>query len=287
MLRNRMDPVESPRLFYDHTKSESGQRKHLTYPRGTRAFLYYFTPQDKPRIAGELRLRVPSNDNPASFESVSDLLKANGQIWSRSLTTVSKFYIPLYEKLKEELLVPDHLDAVLSTFPNKFSKRLFNRSELLYTLNDTFIVNFSASKQTFIAITEQGMETLEIGGLFSEEAEQELLFFTGESPSLASSTFMALNEFVGSALARFERSTLPDHEGTRTIVLRFLKIITPVKCVITDSIIVQPEEGELHRRFPRSRNTDQLLKVWFLNIDKKARGTNRTMVRGLQLLWDT
>jgi hypothetical protein len=36
-------------------------------------------------------------------------------------------------------------------------------------------------------------------------------------------------DFVGSALARFELSTLPDHEGTRTIVLRFLKIITPVK----------------------------------------------------------
>jgi hypothetical protein len=39
------------------------------------------------------------------------------------------------------------------------------------------------------------------------------------------------HEFVGSALARFKRSTLPEHKGARTVVFRFLKIITPVKVV--------------------------------------------------------
>jgi hypothetical protein len=38
------------------------------------------------------------------------------------------------------------------------------------------------------------------------------------------------HEFVGSALVRFKRSTLPENEGTRTSLLRFLKMITPVKC---------------------------------------------------------
>jgi hypothetical protein len=87
--------------------------------------------------------------------------------------------------------------------------------------------------------------------------------------------------FVGSALARFERSTLSDHEGTRTIVLRFLKIITPVKCVIPlyDGYICAPREGELHRK------SQQVLRkvqpVWSVNIDKSKR-----MLRGRELLWD-
>jgi hypothetical protein len=97
------------------------------------------------------------------------------------------------------------------------------------------------------------------------------------------------NEFVGSALARFERSTFPLHKGTRTVILRILKIITPVKCVIPDydGYIVQPEEGEFHRRFRIHRNAKNLLKfkedppVWSVDIDKKG-----TMTRALQLLWD-
>ena len=58
------------------------------------------------------------------------------------------------------------------------------------------------------------------------------------------------HDFIGSALVRFERSTLPEHEGARTVVLRFLKIITPVKCVIPlyDGYISCPKEGELHQR---------------------------------------
>ena len=51
-------------------------------------------------------------------------------------------------------------------------------------------------------------------------------------------------------MARFERSTLPDHEGTRTVVLRILKIITTMRCVIPlyDGNIMPPKEGELHQR---------------------------------------
>ena len=89
------------------------------------------------------------------------------------------------------------------------------------------------------------------------------------------------HEFVGSALARFERSTLQEHNGSRSVVLRFLKIITPVKCVIPlyDGYICCPKEGELHRRsYPKSDES-----VWSVNIDK----SKGAIIRGLQLLWDT
>ena len=91
------------------------------------------------------------------------------------------------------------------------------------------------------------------------------------------------HDFVGSALARFERSTLPEHEGTRTIVLRFLKMLTPVKCVMPlyDDYICRPREGELYRRSKQIPRKDR--SVWGVNIDKSK---SKYMLRGGELLWD-
>ena len=91
-------------------------------------------------------------------------------------------------------------------------------------------------------------------------------------------------------MVRFERLTLPDHKGTRNVVLRFLKILTPVKCVIPlyDGNIVPPKEGELHRRsslryhrgFVKVTIGEFDPPVWSADIDNSP-------MRGLQLLWDT
>jgi hypothetical protein len=50
---------------------DRAQELHPSFPPDTKAFLYYFTSPEKPRIAGELRLRVASSDDPASFKSGS------------------------------------------------------------------------------------------------------------------------------------------------------------------------------------------------------------------------
>ena len=151
-------------LLYD--SAWKSPYKLLPFPPDTKAFLYYSTPPGKPRIAGELRLRVTSSDNPGSFESGSDLLMINGQPWFRPLYTLSKYITPLYEKLREDKLIPDDLDAVLSTFPRKGFQ--FRRSHFLYTLNDTFVVNFSGISLRFFVITEQGTESLLFRDVFSE-----------------------------------------------------------------------------------------------------------------------
>ena len=141
------------------------QNSLRAYPPHTTAFLYFFMPPKKPRIAGELRLRVASSDDHASFESGTDLLKLNGQPWSRTLYYVSKYYPPLYEKLREDGFVSDDLDAVLSTFPRK---RL-NRCQFLYTLDDTFILDLSYAKQQFTIITGQGMQLIGFHRVFVEK----------------------------------------------------------------------------------------------------------------------
>jgi hypothetical protein len=153
MLQNQSNAVKSLRLYYNESDSVTS-----TYPPDTKSFLYYFTPPGKPRIAAELRLRITSSGVPTSFEGGSDLLKPNGQPWSRPLCVLSKYYKPLYEKLREDRLVPDDLDAILSTFTSK--RFLYNTSHLLYTLNDTFIIDFN-SDQFFSVITEQGMELIQ------------------------------------------------------------------------------------------------------------------------------
>jgi hypothetical protein len=122
-LHNQSSPVSALRLYYDKSDRnyEPGTTIYSTYPPDTKSFLYYFMPPDKPCIAAELRLRVTSSKDPASFESGSDLLKSNGQPWSRPLWILPRYYNRLYEKLREDRLVPDDLDAVLSTFTSNFA----------------------------------------------------------------------------------------------------------------------------------------------------------------------
>ena len=137
-------------------------------PPNTKAFLYYYLSPEKPCIAGELRLRVTSSDDPASFENGSDLLRYNGQPWLRPLYVLPEFYIPLYEKLREEQLVPDDLDRALSTLPLPKETLRCNWSHRLYTLNDTFIVDFGGCRcgPIFHVISELGVEKLPFGGMF-------------------------------------------------------------------------------------------------------------------------
>jgi hypothetical protein len=67
-------------------------------------------------------------------------------------------------------------------------------------------------------------------------------------------------------------------------VLRYLKIITPVKCVIPlyDGCIVPPNEGELQRKFAVKSTVELDRLVWSINVDKPKSRT----AQGLRLLWD-
>ena len=156
VLHNQSRPVLSTRLFY-HPASIMGT--FLPYPPDIKPFLYYFTLPEKSRISGELRLRVIPRDDPASFESGYDLLGYNGSPWSRPLCALRRRYIPLYEKLREEKLVSDELDSLISTFPTSLFRQ-YHRGRELYSINDTFIVDFSKRDLKFTVITEQDVETL-------------------------------------------------------------------------------------------------------------------------------
>ena len=93
----------------------------------------------------------------------------DGQLWSRPLYSLSKYYVPLYEKLREDRLISDDLDTVLSNLPSKL--QLFRRRNYFYTLNDTFVFDFSHDALIFFVITEQGVESLSFQHTFSDNRE--------------------------------------------------------------------------------------------------------------------
>ena len=159
------ETVITPRLSYDSTFQIDGTQGR-PYPPDTNVFLYYTTPPGRPRIAGELRLRLISNHDP-SFASGSDLLRINDQPWSRPLHILPQCYTVIYEKLREERLIPDDLHAALSAFPKKISK--YSQSQHLFTLHDTFIIDFAKSAPILSVVTEKGTETLAFRQSFFEK----------------------------------------------------------------------------------------------------------------------
>ena len=91
----------------------------------------------------------------------------NGQPWSRPLHVLPKRYTLVYEKLREERLIPDDLHAALSAIPKTLA--LNSRTQFLYTLHDTFIIDFSKYAHSLYVITEKGMGTLPCSALFSDK----------------------------------------------------------------------------------------------------------------------
>lgn len=111
-----------------------------------------------------------------------------------NFTLTQNINIPLYKKLREQLLVQDNLDAILSTFYNK--KRVLHQleycSQLLYRrLNDTIIiVDFSNFMRQSTVITEQGMETILFYGQFSESRPTLGAPYTGAFTNYRLSTLL-------------------------------------------------------------------------------------------------
>lgn len=93
---------------------------------------------------------------------------------------------------------------------------------------------------------------------------------------------------LGSALACFERSTLPSHAGRRAVVLRILEIVRPVALAAAEKgyagRVEPPRAGELlmvaqvgDRRKRKRKPTP-----WAFDLDKKGDSSVRRMLR---LLW--
>lgn len=78
---------------------------------------------------------------------------------------------------------------------------------------------------------------------------------------------MYIDQFdLGSALCCFEESSLPSHQGTRTMVMRVKKVTSPIETTIPDydGWVLKPQEGQLVGMHRTSSEP------WSLDIDKQG-----------------
>ncbi|PIL27880.1 hypothetical protein GSI_10002 [Ganoderma sinense ZZ0214-1] len=216
------------------------------FPNGTHGFIYYHVPPYSSPLAGELRFRITSSCDPASFASGSDLLTERSMPWRYPLYKIvcrpycSDFVALL---LQDALISQRTLDLVTAAV-----KPLY-----------------STSTSTHLALSENArhpgrLPSTPVLSAFGQEFDFRYgvgLNFCGifaSQDSIVShhmrfiSTFRVLTEgkyvrycpFEGSLVCSFERSTLPEHVGKRVVVIRVKRFIDsdPVR------LAPLPEQGD-------------------------------------------
>ncbi|KAF9042423.1 hypothetical protein BJ165DRAFT_265949 [Panaeolus papilionaceus] len=188
--------------------------RYFLYPSGTRGFLYYHWPSDRPRISGEIRFRITPSDNPASFSHGYDLPQRPSKFrrqkpWCLSLLSIPqrKSYNCILTQLESDGLITNNLAEVVRNVASL--RPISPASHLLFTLSDPLEINYANSPViTFRAVTEQ--------------SQHEMYFKT---PHCGPWTRPRMKFNSGIITACFERSTLPENEGSRVVVLRCLDVV--------------------------------------------------------------
>ncbi|GLB38770.1 hypothetical protein LshimejAT787_0506350 [Lyophyllum shimeji] len=275
----------------------AGTHRHR-FPRDARGFLYYHCDHNLPPTAGEIRFRLTPNDNPATFEDGIDLIDDvldPGGFWippahpaglrrppyfPRRPPPASVLIPPdssfLHRRIPDSRLIvaPRVPHITIQFLQGKGSLDLFSLdlplpascesasvqgSPLQHALEQPFLLNIGSETNPLKIFTLRRIGSLRFLFVFSDT----------RGSSVA-------QPYSGRILARFERSTLPQHAGTRSVVLRVLKILDPIKSTIPgyDMYLPRPQEGALLLR-PRGR-------VFSANLDD-----SRSSFRDLNLFSTT
>ena len=237
---------QSVRLYYFKEKKYSP----FPFPENTHGHLYYCTPsQDRPPLSGSFRFRVlPSTpDHPKSFAEGNDLLRPDGRPWGLSLYGAihTSGYAPLVQKLLDENLLDAYLLNTIAGLPRT---NLRFSTDVLYTLSDPFSLSLSQSKHITV-ITEDHVAHFRFLPFIDLQLNQHP--FTGIFIFIEyKNKLIYFYIYLGTVLARFEKSTLPEHMHRRAVVLRILDILSPINCVILDYDfnVQMPEAGQLNAK---------------------------------------
>lgn len=250
----------------------------LPFPPGSRGFLYYRSFPDLPVECSGVRFRITSRGTPSSFEEGSDLLRPDGLPWQVPFSAMALATGPseLWTKqlLKEQLVAEEQLAHCRAMFHQK--KRIEANTNI-YHLGQVFSLNLGGTVWFWIV----GRTKIGLWHYPSMFADNRVHMKSNKYPYSGESILlfvcvMFLSCPAGSCLAALELSTHPDHAGTKTIVLRILKFVKPIKCVLDsyDGYIPMPEEGSIyHRTFTQGRGSPQI-KPWTCNVyGKHSPGT--------------
>ncbi|KAJ7110821.1 hypothetical protein C8R43DRAFT_1041947 [Mycena crocata] len=208
------------------------------FPVWARGFLYYhpgLTSASGYRpVEGSLRFRIiaprDAKDPVSAFPHGEDLLNAWGLPWTISLPHIAchKYYDELRRQLQREKLVTAHhlgqcravVNGRMNTIVDGKKKDKEDvidlRLPLVYRLDDLFPMNFSLGI-AFIVFGRGALHTVKLGDIF-----RDTIYLSGGQ-----------QVWTGRILARFEPSQRPEHAGRRVLLLRVVKLVSPVRVAKT------------------------------------------------------
>ncbi|KAF8074030.1 hypothetical protein FPV67DRAFT_782767 [Lyophyllum atratum] len=228
----------------------------IPFPPKSHGFLYYHHDPKLPLTTGEIRFRLTPRDDPAQFQNGQDLKDIHGKPWAISLLTMTKSsYEPLRMLVLEDELVDPNLMRVIqeSLSLNKFHRHVTP----LHYLEHPFSLNVARTNHFIRIFTPRKLGVMAISSIFNDRRKENT---KGAVP------------YSGRILVRFERSTLPQHAGTRSVVLRVLDIIEPIRVahpgydmylpIPKKGCLVETHSSGLHPGAPRP---------WSINLDRPVR----------------
>ncbi|KIJ95973.1 hypothetical protein K443DRAFT_682626 [Laccaria amethystina LaAM-08-1] len=225
--------------------------KPLPFPPNSSGFLYYYQPQGAPLLAGELRFRLTPNDLPQSFSQGEDCLTPDEDIWKIPLLVLYRYkaHQNIYRQLQLDGFVSDGLHSKLKTVV-KSSSCPRHSGIILHSLHQVFPVNFAASNLSLFVV---GDSTYRRVG-FHCPFEIQVSGYKKGPP------------FTSKGLVRFELSALPEHAGTRTVVMRVVKLVGDPGPYMGED---RPQEGALVLRHNPAGGKPR---VFCLNVDRNSPG---------------
>ncbi|PIL30044.1 hypothetical protein GSI_07956 [Ganoderma sinense ZZ0214-1] len=279
ILRSSNSPPASPRsnpqIIWVPCASSS-------FPAGTHGFLYYHVGPYSSPIAGELRIRVTSSRDPASFATGSDLLDERSMLWRYPLYKMvcrpdwSEFVALL---LQDGLVSQRTLDLVTAAVA-PLRRASANTQPPGAASSDERHPSVSPSNPVLSAFGQEFPFRYTLGINFCGVFAGPDTIFTHRVRHIT--TFWALREgkrfqyfpFAGSAVCCFERSMLPEHAGKRVVVIRVKRFIDtdPIRPVppprgangrahLVEQL--RPREGELLKVAIHDR-----VQPWAADVDK-------------------
>ncbi|KAG5638633.1 hypothetical protein H0H81_011352 [Sphagnurus paluster] len=198
----------------------------LRFPPHSHGFLYYRREPSLPATTGEVRLRLTASNDPALFESGTDLVGRHGRPWGISLPQLlNSCNAPLKERLLlDKLVEPNFIRTLETSWANMRTGN--KRAQTLHRLEDPFEVSLNKPLHVRL-IAPHCTGPFSLPYLFKKSGNNYV--------------------YTGRMQVRFERSPLPEHVGTNTVVLRILKITEPIQALspIAATCIKMPREGAL------------------------------------------
>ncbi|TFK46193.1 hypothetical protein OE88DRAFT_1739652 [Heliocybe sulcata] len=254
----------------------------VPFPPDAQGFLYWHLDPDAPPLSGQVRFRITTSSDPAIFPNGRDLQLPDGRTWNISLFDIARLsrYSGLRAYLISEKLVTAKVLYAALTISASHGKQILHPatgSVLIWKFGQTFLVDLQSPALMLWIIGSLAGERLRLQNLLSVKVRE----------SRTTGTFKSIycRPYAGRALVQFERSTLPEHKGARTVVVRIVKLIDLTKTEGFDaSGMAEPKEGSL----AMTRRVRRHWAPWSVDVDRPQRGSEATgpLARALAILFD-